>query len=100
MAEESTSGFQFLKYAASGRNRFVTGIALLAALGGFLFGYDTGVISGRCCSSRRTSRRHAGHLQDRGGHPDRRDHRRAASGYRRQTRSAGSGPSSSPASST
>jgi sugar porter (SP) family MFS transporter len=27
-------------------NRFVTGIALLAALGGFLFGFDTGVVSG------------------------------------------------------
>lgn len=37
---------QFLKEVSAGENRFVLRISLLAALGGFLFGYDTGVVGG------------------------------------------------------
>jgi len=36
------------------RRRVLFGAAI-TALGGLLFGYDTGVISGRCCSSARIS---------------------------------------------
>ncbi len=36
----------FVAEVARSRNRYLVRIALIAALGGFLFGYDTGVISG------------------------------------------------------
>jgi len=36
----------FLSELTTGENRFVLRISLLAALGGFLFGYDTGVVGG------------------------------------------------------
>ncbi len=41
---EGTRGF--FKQVTAKNNRFALGIAILAALGGFLFGYDTGIVGG------------------------------------------------------
>lgn len=44
MADSSASIAGFARELVKPKNRFVAGIALLAALGGFLFGFDTGVV--------------------------------------------------------
>lgn len=44
MADEDVSILSFGRALVQRGNRFVAGIALLAGLGGFLFGFDTGVV--------------------------------------------------------
>lgn len=44
MADSDTRIIDFAAQLTKPKNRFVAGIALLAGLGGFLFGFDTGVV--------------------------------------------------------
>lgn len=44
MASSEAGVMSFASHLREPANRFVAGIALLAALGGFLFGFDTGVV--------------------------------------------------------
>ena len=65
--EDNSSATSFVGGMHESGNGLLVRISVIAAIGGLLFGYDTGVISGPCSTSRTTSRRHPGAAGDRLG---------------------------------